>query len=120
MNTRTDSPSAASLLPWLFGLTMLSLLAAGALTFLRPTATASVGATGERLALDMQRVPFEAQNALRGEQNAFDALAKTNARLKTMRAQLVSPQLGVDPNWTKLESDIDTIEAARGAVDGIG
>jgi twitching motility protein PilJ len=119
MNTRTPSSSAAQLLPWLFGLAVLGLLAAGALTYLSPVA-ATGSSPAERLALDMQRVPFEAQNALRGEQSAFDALSSTGAHIKTLRADLGDARLAADPNWVKLQGSIDSVAAARGAVDGIG
>jgi hypothetical protein len=47
--------------------------------------SAPVAAPAEQLSLVVQRMPFEAQNALRGESSAFDALAKSAARLKTLR-----------------------------------
>jgi len=71
-------------LPVLAALIGLCVAGAAALTLLTPS-TASVAAPAEQLSLVVQRMPFEAQNALRGESSAFDALAKSVARLKTLR-----------------------------------
>jgi len=71
-------------LPVLAALIVLCLAGAAALTLLMHDA-APVTAPAEQLSLVVQRIPFEAQNALRGEASAFDALAKSVARLKTLR-----------------------------------
>ena len=44
------------------------------------------GASAEQFGCVLERIPFEAQNALRGDPSTFDALAKSMARLKTLRA----------------------------------
>jgi hypothetical protein len=60
----------------LAGAAVLTLLTRGA----KPAA-----ALAEQLSFVVQRVPFEAQNALRGDNSAFDALSKSTAQLKTLR-----------------------------------
>jgi hypothetical protein len=82
MTTRNKN-SNPKLLPVLAALIVLCLLGAAALTLLTHS-VAPVAAPAEQLSLVVQRMPFEAQNALRGEASAFDALAKSVARLKTL------------------------------------
>ncbi len=81
-----------NLLPVLAGLIALCLIAAAALTALWQ-ASAPVAAPAEQLSLVIQRIPFEAQNALRGEASAFDALTKSAARLKALRAAVQGTEM---------------------------
>src|SRR6202790_1131482 len=126
MTTRNDTGSRMNFLPVLVGLMALCLAGAAALTLLTHNA-APMGAPTE-LALVVQRVPFEAQNALRGEASAFDALAKSTVRLKTLRAALVDGEarVGTGPdaaaaggNWIKINQDMRTVGEARAAVETI-
>ncbi|MGC2029436.1 MAG: hypothetical protein WA642_05420, partial [Steroidobacteraceae bacterium] len=80
MSTRNDTGSGVNFLPVLAGLIALCLAGVAALTLLAHNA-APAGTPAE-ISLVVQRVPYEAQNALRGEASAFDALAKSAARLK--------------------------------------
>ena len=84
MSTLETAPKT-NVLPVLLALTVACLLGAAALTWLAHTA-APVAAPSERLSLVFERIPFEAQNALRGDASAFDALAKSMERLKSMTA----------------------------------
>jgi twitching motility protein PilJ len=84
MSTLKTAPKT-SVLPVLLALTVACLLGAAALTWFARSA-APVAAPSERLSLVFERIPFEAQNALRGDASAFDALAKSMERLKTMTA----------------------------------
>jgi twitching motility protein PilJ len=113
-------------MPVLAGVIALCLAGAAALTLLTHNA-APTGAPAE-LSLVVQRVPYEAQNALRGEASAFDALAKSAARLKTLRATLTEggargatgPAAAAgSANWTKLTDGIRTVGEARASVDTI-
>ena len=88
MTTRNDTGSGVNFLAVLAALIVLCLAGAAALTLLTRN-TAAVAPTGE-LSLVVQRIPFEAQNALRGESSAFDALAKDAARLKALRVSSVN------------------------------
>jgi twitching motility protein PilJ len=125
MTTRNDSGSKMNFVPLLAGLIALCLAGAAALTLLAHEATPA-GSSGE-LSLVVQRVPYEAQNALRGEASAFDALAKSAARLKASRA---APAAGAasngaastaagDANWKKLNEAVTTVGEARAAVETI-
>jgi twitching motility protein PilJ len=124
MTTRNDSGSRVNFVPVLAGLIALCLTGAAALTLLTHNA-APMGAPGE-LSLVVQRVPYEAQNALRGEASAFDALAKSAARLKTLRAAPAAAEVNNgaapaagDANWKKLNEAVTTVGEARAAVETI-
>ncbi len=110
----------ANLLPVLAVLIVLCLGAAAGLTLLTHNA-APLAAPAEQLSLVVQRMPFEAQNALRGEASAFDALAKSAARLKSLRSML--PQAGApnasDAVWNKLTDGVATVGEARASVEAI-
>jgi len=112
----TETRSSTSLLPVLAGLLVLCLGVAGLLTAMTH-GSAPLAAPAEQLSLVLQRMPFEAQNALRGESSAFDALAKSAARLKTLRAAV--PGAGDAAAWTKLNDAVTTASDARPAVETI-
>jgi twitching motility protein PilJ len=111
MTKRNETASKANLLPLLAGLILVCVGAAAALTLLTHDA-APVSAPAE-LSLVVQRMPYEAQNALRGESSAFDALAKSAARLKTLHGG------GGTGNWSKLSAGVATVNDARSAVETI-
>jgi len=91
MTTQKDTvASGVNVLPLLAGLIALCLAGAAALTVLTRE-TAPITAPNEQLSLVAQRIPYEAQNALRGESSAFDALAKSVARLKTLPCPTQAP-----------------------------
>jgi twitching motility protein PilJ len=102
----------------LAALAVLCVAGAAALIMLTQS-TAPIAAPAEQLALVVQRMPYEAQNALRGESSAFDALAKSVARLKTLRASMPDkdPHGGAALNWTKLGDGVNAVGEARGAVE---
>ncbi|HEY2678486.1 MAG TPA: methyl-accepting chemotaxis protein [Steroidobacteraceae bacterium] len=116
MARRTESGPNLKILPVLAVLLVLCLGLAAALTGISRNA-APVAAPAEQLSLVVERVPFEAQNALRGEASAFDALARSGARLKTLRA--ASTESGDAANWSKLNDALTTVAAARPAVETI-
>jgi twitching motility protein PilJ len=130
MSTRNDTGSGVNFLPVLAGLIALCLAGAAALTLLAHNA-APAGTPAE-LSLVVQRVPYEAQNALRGEASAFDALAKSAARLKSLRAALADGGAGADgrsgagpagaagkDSWNKLNEGIAKVGEARAPVETI-
>ena len=120
-------------MPVLAGLIVLCVGCAAVLTLLTHNA-ASLTVPAE-LSFVVQRVPYEAQNALRGESSAFDALAKSAARLKTLRGALSDKGIGAGNtaastggaagsgatavNWNKLSDGIGTVTQARSAVETI-
>src|SRR6202163_3731525 len=108
MTTRNDTGSRANLLPVLAAHTVLCLGGAAVLTLLTHN-TPPMAATAE-LPLVLQRVPYEAQNALRGESSAFDALAKSVARLKTLRSAAagVGDAATGTATWNKLSEGVNT------------
>jgi twitching motility protein PilJ len=113
---RKESPSNQNALPLLAGLVVLCLIIAAVLTALTRV-SAPIAAPGEQISLVVQRMPFEAQNALRGEPSAFDALAKSAARLKALRAG--TPASGDATAWVKLNDGVAAVAAARPAVEAI-
>src|SRR5271167_4629396 len=113
---RTATPPNTNLLPILAGLLVLCLVLAAVLTALTRSA-APVAVPAEQLSLVVQRMPFEAQNALRGEASAFDALGKSAARLKTLRAAV--PGTGDATEWGKLNDGVNAVADARPAVEAI-
>jgi twitching motility protein PilJ len=117
MTTRRIEKSAnLNLLPVLAGSVVLCLIIAAVLTALTRT-SAPVAAPAEQLSLVVQRIPFEAQNALRGEASAFDALGKSAVRLKALRGGM--PAAGDAANWSKLNDGIAAVTQARSSVDTI-
>jgi twitching motility protein PilJ len=124
MTTRNDTSSRANflpLLPILAALIVLCLAGAAALTLLAPDA-APMTAPAE-LSLVVQRIPYEAQNALRGELSAFDALARSTARLRVLHAGPQSRGAGTgaanEAAWSKLLDGANTVGQARAAVQTI-
>ncbi len=103
------------ILPVLAGLLVLCVIGAAALTLLT-RAPAANAAPPEALSLVLQRMPFEAQNALRGEATAFDALAKSAAELQTLRAQTGGGDATV---WKSFDGNVATVGSARESVDAI-
>src|ERR1700716_3953517 len=85
--------SGVNVLPALAALIVLCMVGAAALTMLTHD-TAPVTAPAEQLSLVVQRIPYESQNALRGESSAFDALATSMARLKTLRSAMPNLSAG--------------------------
>src|ERR1700759_4955804 len=97
------------------GLLVLCLIGAAALTLLARKPVVSTAPT-EQIALVIQRIPLEAQNALRGEDRIFDALTKSAAQLKTLRASAGDAAKGDAATWKKLDDDLATVGGARQAV----
>ncbi|HUX74179.1 MAG TPA: methyl-accepting chemotaxis protein [Steroidobacteraceae bacterium] len=105
------------LLPAPAALAALCIGAAAALTLLahgsRPPA-----ASGEQLALVLQRMPYEAGSALRGDASAFAAFAGSTARAKALRGELAGAAHQAD--WRAIDEYANTIFAARASVAAIG
>ena len=75
-------------------------------------------APAEQLDLVIERVPFEAQNALRGELSSFDALGKSTAHLKSMTAGGLGAKL--EPSLDQLQTAAASVLQAPPAVETIG
>jgi twitching motility protein PilJ len=114
MTTRINIGAGVNFLTVLAALIVLCLGCAAALTLL--THNAAPASAPVELSLVAQRASYEAQNALRGESSSFDALAKSVARLKTLRG--AGTAAGND-NWNKLSEALSTVGGARAAVETI-
>jgi twitching motility protein PilJ len=117
MTARIDPKPKLTLLPVLAGLLMLCVIGAAGLTLLSHSGGPS-GPPPEAVSLVLQRLPFEAQNALRGENSAFDALAKSTAQLRTLRSQ-GGGGAGDAALWKSLDGNVATVASARESVDAI-
>jgi twitching motility protein PilJ len=118
MTTRDTTTSKSALLPVLLALIVLCLAGAAVLTLMTHTSP-PVAAPNEQLSFVVQRMPFEAQNALRGETSAFDALAASAARMKGLRGALTDTKTASNPAWDQVSEAAATVGAARAAVETI-
>jgi twitching motility protein PilJ len=114
---RDNSTPKSTLLPALTAVIVLCLAGAAVLTLLSHGA-APAAAPATEAALILQRMPFEAQNALRGESTAFDALARSVARVNGLRGALPGDQIP-EPAWRKVTDAAATVGEAHTAVDTI-
>src|ERR1700735_1894763 len=110
--TMRDTAPKPQLLPLLLALTVACLAGAALLTMLSRSAP-PVAAPSEQVTLVIERIPFEAQNALRGEASAFDAMNRSMARLKTLAPGKLEPSLG------KFSAAVSAVADARPAVEAI-
>jgi twitching motility protein PilJ len=118
--TMRDTAPKTQLLPLFLALTLACLAGAAVLTLLSRS-TPPVAAPNEQITLVIERVPFEAQNALRGEPSAFDAMNRSMARLKTLAS---GPSLGghdaqLEPSLGKFRAAVSAVGDARPAVESI-
>ena len=125
MSNRADGTPKLTLLPVLAGL--LVLCVAGAATLSWMSRAPSQPEVPAALPLVLERVPLEAQNALRGESGAFDALNKSAAQLRVLRLKAGGdagggqsgagrPGAGQPAVWKSLDADLATVAAARESV----
>jgi twitching motility protein PilJ len=117
MNMRDNKTPKSVLLPALLALIVLCLAGAAVLTLLTHGGSSSA-VPADQAALILQRTPFEAQNALRGEAAAFDALAKSVARIDGLRGSLPEDKTA-DPAWNKLTDAASKVGEARKAVETV-
>ncbi len=107
----------SSMLPALAAVAALGIVAAAALTALARTPRQGA-APAEELSLVLQRIPFEAGNALRGDPPSFDELGRSMAREATLRGQLAGAAADA-ADWQKLDTAVATVGASRAAVQTI-
>ncbi|MGO9515246.1 MAG: methyl-accepting chemotaxis protein [Steroidobacteraceae bacterium] len=119
MSTRDIRATRINLLPALLGLIVACLAAAAVLTLLMRSSPPVAG-PADQLGLVVERIPFEAQNALRGDPSAFDALAKSMGRLKTLAAGgALTDARKLEPGWSQFSAAVTTIADAHAAVETI-
>jgi twitching motility protein PilJ len=115
-------------IPKLQGLRVLPVLMVGALLCLllaaagvfygdRFAGTISGSPAATRLAALSQGLPLKAQLALRGEEEAFDALEKGRKDLESALAGIATsdPKLAADPRWKELGDATDVVLDSREA-----
>ena len=115
-----DTAPKTQLLPLFLALTLACLAGAAVLTMLSRSVP-PVAAPNEQIALVIERIPFEAQNALRGETSAFDAMNRSMARLKTLAASapLGGYERKLEPSFGKFSSAVSAASDGRPAVEAI-
>ena len=118
MSTREIPNPKSNLLPAFLAPIALCLAGAAVLTLMTRNAPPAA-APADQLALVAQRLPFEAQNALRGDAGAFDALARSNARLQELRGALNDSKAAADPVWTRVSAGVAVVGNARSSVETI-
>ncbi len=104
-----ESSIGPNLFPVLLALIALCLVAVATLTILG-RGTAAPAVPGDPLSVVLQRIPYEAQNALHGDPNAFVALDRSTLQLKSLRAG------STNSSWRKLTDEVATVAQARNAV----
>jgi twitching motility protein PilJ len=104
----------AALLPVLTGIAATLILAALGLAVFQGY-TSSPQASREGLPSLLERIPLEAQNALRREPAAFDTLARTMAQATSLRGS-AGGGADLDAGWHQVTEAVATVGAARGAV----
>jgi len=115
MNKEVVNNRWAAMLPVLTALAALFVISAAVLAYLLNTPSAPVADQGQILSL-LERIPFEAQNALRGEPGAFDSLAGSLAQATAARATTGGTNPDADAGWHKLADAAAAVGAARSAV----
>jgi twitching motility protein PilJ len=115
MNAR-DPGSKSNPSPVLIALIAACVLGAIVLTLLARSGPPA-SAPADQLGLVIERIPYEAQNALRGELSSFDALGKSASRLKGMTAG--GAEAGLEPDLGKLTAAAQSVIDARAAVETV-
>ncbi|MDE1922135.1 MAG: hypothetical protein KGI55_01820, partial [Gammaproteobacteria bacterium] len=105
MTNEKPTNTWSSVLPGLAAVAALGIAAAAVLTLLA-RAPGGGAAPGDELSLVLQRIPFEAGNALRGDPLSFDELGRTLAREATLRGQVTGGADAAD--WRKLDTAVGT------------
>ncbi len=115
-----DDPAnrGSKLLPAFVALTALCIISAAVLAFISRGAARSA-APRDQVALLVQRLPIEAQNALRGGPSAFDAMTKTMDQLQNLRAEILAGKPAAAGSWQKLGEQVTAVGNARIPVDTI-
>jgi len=114
MNKEAMNNRWAALLPVLTAAAAVLVIAAVIMTLLQGSGATPASAR-EALPPLLERIPLEAQNALRGEPAAFDTLARTMAQATGLRAT-AGGGADLEAGWHRITEAVATVGAARGAV----
>jgi twitching motility protein PilJ len=114
--TMRDTAPKTQLLTLFLTLIVACLASAALLTMLSRNAP-PVAAPNEQLMLVIERIPFEAQNALRGDVSAFDAMNRSMARLKTLAAGGSLGEGKLEPTLSRFSAAASAVVDARPAVE---
>ncbi len=118
MSTR-NTASKFNPLPALAALIVACLAGAAVLTVMTKSGASEPAADQQRLLI--ARIPFEAQNALRGEEKDFDELGASMTRLKSLTASGGSARrdTGLDAAMSQFAAAVSAVGDARAAVQTI-
>jgi twitching motility protein PilJ len=119
MSTRNTAPKS-NLLPALLALIVACLAGAAILTLMTKSG-APEAASADQLRLLIERIPFEAQNALRGEVQDFDELGASMTSLKSSSASGASTRrdAGLDAAMSQFAAAASAVGDAHAAVQTI-
>jgi twitching motility protein PilJ len=119
MSTR-NTVSKFNLLPTFLALIVACLAGAAVLTLMTKTG-APTAAAADQMRLLVERIPFEAQNALRGEEKDFDELGASMTRLTSLTANGAPTRRdpGLDAPMSQFAAAVSAVRDARAAVQTI-
>ena len=115
MNKEAVNNRWSKLVPVITALTALFIICAAVLAFMMNTA-APPGTNRDQVPVLLERIPLEAQNALRGESAAFDSLSASMVQVASARADAGGEGAEAEIGWRKLSEAVTTVGAARSAV----
>jgi len=116
MNNEAANNRWSTLVPVFTVLTALFVISAAVLAYLMNSAAAAPGANREQLRALLERIPYEAQNALRGDTAAFDLLSASMAQAVSAHASAGGEGSEAEASWRRLTDAVAAVDAARSAV----
>jgi twitching motility protein PilJ len=115
MNKEAVNNRWSALVPVIAALTALFVIAATVLAFMMNTSS-SPGADRDQVPSLLERIPFEAQNALRGDSASFDSLSANMAQATSAHTGAGGEGSDAEASWRKVGEAVTTVGAARTAV----
>ena len=115
MNKEAVNNRWSALVPMITALTGLFVIAAGVLAFMM-NSSSPPGTSRDQVPTLLERIPFEAQNALRGDIASFDSLSANMARASSAHTGVGGEGSEAEASWRKLSDAVATVSAARSAV----
>jgi twitching motility protein PilJ len=115
MNKEAANNRWSALVPVMTVLTAVFVIAAAVLAFMM-NSSAAPGTSRELVPSLLERIPYEAQNALRGDATAFDSLSASMAQAQSAHASAGAEGTESEAGWHKLSNEVALVGAARSAV----